>query len=1093
MSKTISWPSRAIYIIIALALAISLAGIAAVPSNTDADPGLTKWTKVTTPSEVDQTIEPGSNLYDFAVGGAEGDVVYVIGEGPDADDVDGDGNKTEILPHLWVSTDGGATWSNKTGKLLQKNVKLDLPAEFAVLTQVAVAPDDEDFVVVAGVDAAGKSMIVGSTDGATKFYYTGDMTLGGTINPGRILCLDVSREVSDIHDIGVGTDTGYVLRYEAGGYWGAHWTDARNVANYPGWVASTAVTSLAFSPSWSADKTVLVISTDGARVWLQTGMWGTHKGWGTVVERASAVQFKVDTTAIAPIAIFPGVTGIALPSDYDGYESSMRRVYAYVDATGIAPRGGYLFRIDGTTLSNPCGPTGNPWLASIAYYGTHDEGDAMLGELANGAGNAAPNWPPSAAAFDCCVGVEVYRTAEIDVCCPQWTKASKPPSGESFALVAFTPDGEKAYATTQDEGLAGESAFSVSLDKGKCWNQLGLIDTDIDFLSDVAVSPDCTVTYLSSVNVAEAGEVCDCDSVWMKDTEADEYADVWQRVYHKDLDNNFGLLRLSPEHDDGDLVYWGDFGSENLYWATGKGICKWSTRKTTIDVQDFALADDDTLYVINDADDIVKWTTAKRDWTSAVDHMAVEGHTIAVLGDYILVGGAKGSVGYSDDAAATFSRIGDKGELGAGGEVHVAFDSYFEDNDTIYAALAGGDRGIWRWVIDDSTAWTDLKATARNYYGIVLDNADGNPMTDAEHGGVLYAAYDGGVARCLTPASTPCCTTEAWDYLTAKLGAGVSFTLEPRSLKICGCLTADTNSNLFAIDDTGYQLSDGSVGTVWTYEDCFAKEGVELTAVADDSMVAADPCLCCNEKFVLSWERLCNACEYDIQISLDEDFTQIFVRWTDYAPPSGENPSLVVDECDLDCNTTFYWRVRAVEAETGEDITSFWSDVWSFTVEAGPSVAIDLTAPTDGASDVVVTGVGFTWTSVADATSYDWVLSANADLSSPLETKTGLTGTAYTYAGTLEHDTSYFWQVTAMKDASVFSKSDIATFTTVQAPVWTCPVCGKTFPSEEALDQHMAEAHPTAPVTPTWVWIVIAIGAVLVIVVIVLIFRTRRV
>ncbi|MDH5363703.1 MAG: hypothetical protein OEW82_00840, partial [Dehalococcoidia bacterium] len=767
--------------------------------------------------------------------------------------------------------------------------------------------------------------------------------------------------------------------------------------------------------------------------------------------------------------------------------------------------GGYYFRIDSTTLSLPCGPTGNPWLGSIAYYGDHDSGTVMLGMLCDGA-------PDEQEFTDCCAGVQVWRNEELDVCCPDWKTATKKPSGQAYALVAFTPNGKKAYATTvgagEGEDPCDESAFSVSLDKGKCWNQLGLIDTDIDYLSDLAVSPDCCVTYLSSMNDWESGEVvCDtavkssCDSVWAKDCEADYYADVWQRVYHKALEGE-GLLRLSPEHDDGDVVYWGDMGFENLYWATSKGICKWSTKDApTIDIQDFALADDDTLYVINDGDDLVKWTEAKGDWSSAVDHKAVAGHTIAVLGDNVLVGGSAGSVGYSDDAGKSFSRLGDKGELGPA-LVHVAFDSYFEDNDTVYVALTGGDLGIWRWVIDDSTSWDEISAGCAediDYFGIVLDNAAGNPKTKASNGGVLYAAfYDGewsGVARCLTPASTPCCSGEAWDCLVAKLTADAEeFTREPSSLKICGCLSKDTNSELWAIDDRDYyedylsvgaKFDDPDMGRLWTYEDCFGKTGIDLTAVGDGDTVASDPCICANDKFVLEWERLCNACEYEFDISLDEDFTQIVVDEQDYdttvneyyEPPKGEAPSVVIGEGDIDCNTTYYWRVRAHFAETDEEIASWWSDTWSFTVEAGPTVAIDLTSPDDGATNLPLTAIGFTWSSVADATSYDWVLSANADLSSPVETKTGLTGTAYTYTGTLKTNTTYFWRVTAMKDGNVFSQGDISTFTTAPAPVPPPP----------------APPAPPAPVTPAWVWVVIGIGAVLVIVVIVLIFRTRRV
>jgi len=122
---------------------------------------------------------------------------------------------------------------------------------------------------------------------------------------------------------------------------------------------------------------------------------------------------------------------------------------------------------------------------------------------------------------------------------------------------------------------------------------------------------------------------------------------------------------------------------------------------------------------------------------------------------------------------------------------------------------------------------------------------------------------------------------------------------------------------------------------------------------------------------------------------------------------------------------------------------------------------------------VPLTDIGFTWTTVQSADEYSWVLSANADLSSPVQTKTGLTEPSYTFTGTLENNTVYYWRVTAYSDGSPVSLSLISTFTTM-------PEGGEPYV-------------PPPVETPAWVWVVIAIGAVLVIVVIVLIFRTRRV
>ena len=142
---------------------------------------------------------------------------------------------------------------------------------------------------------------------------------------------------------------------------------------------------------------------------------------------------------------------------------------------------------------------------------------------------------------------------------------------------------------------------------------------------------------------------------------------------------------------------------------------------------------------------------------------------------------------------------------------------------------------------------------------------------------------------------------------------------------------------------------------------------------------------------------------------------------------------------------------------------------------------------------MAIKNVGFSWDLLATADAFDWVLSKNADLSSPVESKTGLTTTAYTCTKTLAYGTTYYWQVTAYNEGAAISTSAIGTFTTAAMGAFCCPQCGLCFDTQALLQAHIADAHPAQPATPFWVWVVIAIGAVLVIVVIVLIFRTRRV
>lgn len=93
---------------------------------------------------------------------------------------------------------------------------------------------------------------------------------------------------------------------------------------------------------------------------------------------------------------------------------------------------------------------------------------------------------------------------------------------------------------------------------------------------------------------------------------------------------------------------------------------------------------------------------------------------------------------------------------------------------------------------------------------------------------------------------------------------------------------------------------------------------------------------------------------------------------------------------------------------------------------------IHLVTPADGAINVPITRIAFAWTSIETADSYNWVLSPNTDLGSPIDSKIGLVQTAYAYAGMLDYDTVYYWQVTALKEGSVIGESPISVFHTTK-------------------------------------------------------------
>ena len=242
-------------------------------------------------------------------------------------------------------------------------------------------------------------------------------------------------------------------------------------------------------------------------------------------------------------------------------------------------------------------------------------------------------------------------------------------------------------------------------------------------------------------------------------------------------------------------------------------------------------------------------------------------------------------------------------------------------------------------------------------------------------------------------------------------------------------------------------------------EDCYAEKAPELIYPEDGTVIPADV------PFTISWDRLCDASHYDIQFALDEDFDSIVegAGDTDYLPPETETPSYFVPAGTLSHETTYYWRVRAVKADTGKVIQSWWSEPRSFTVAPGAEAgAINLVSPEVGATDVALDGVGFSWSLLASADEFDWVLDNNSDFSSPVESKTGLTSAACTHTGTLAYDTTYYWQVTAYRDGSAISKSAVGTFLTMAEGLCSLTVSSTaegsvTTPGEEIYTYELGE------------------------------------
>ncbi|MBN1152845.1 MAG: hypothetical protein JXA58_06505, partial [Dehalococcoidia bacterium] len=1019
----------------ALALVLSgLPGAAVLGAETTST-----WSKSSTPSHDDLVVLPGSDIIDFALAGPYGDTVYAIGLWYDeclpVDDYqhwsDGENVQNDsLVPRLWKSSDRGVTWKDLTQEA-QDASGIPEGEQFVFFSAIAAAPDDSDFVVVAGYDNDFDAMIIGSIDGGARFA-----SAGCGIIPGEVLCLAVSSGCEGVRQIAAGTKDlmagGRVWRLEVGSFWQGSWVDT---STYDGWLAMPwwssesdvfAITSLAFSPSFDYDETIVGVALglgyDAALASSATisdplgygdgyypafyyfaGDWNSLNAWNGAGDFAGFPgMFRAGSLLLYASTYFTGswseffespflrmATDISLPYDFTGAYTTDMVALVSVNGSLVPPvaglpamEGGFVFMMSTAFPAYELiNQEDNPFVASIAYQGSVKMlGNAMIG-LAFPQGWTSTDirdwYETGAPPLACCQGVTVlYTDTPIgrDPCCPDnWGRTQKPPTGQFNARVAFDRDGSHAFATTQGYSFradasdgcyrSDESAFSTSLDRGSCWNQTGLIDTDVDYIADVALAGDCDDIVIATINRPEDDQCCDCDSVWRSRDGGETWLRIWSGSLQGDYDDGdeWAVLGVPATGDEGIVtIYMADLGTSTLYHATSGGLCAWEPRRTIVDdIADIAAPDHTAVYALDADGSLGKSLNGGKRWNEAIDSKAADdsgenAHSIAVRGAWLLVGGDLGTVTFSQDSGDSFAILDDIGT----GEVHLAFDSYFSDNGYVYAAVAGADNGLYRTTITTAD-FKSMDACDLDYWGLVVSDADGNPATTAATGGVLYAAYSGsdectesGVARLLNPASESCCGALYWDYLFDDLWPGAAFENQPSALALCGCLTADTNATIWAIDVNPYydgwdacytEFDDSDVGRLWKFTDCFAKAGPSLISVAKGTTIASDDCECVNIQVILEWDRICDACEYDVEIALDSAFkhkvwtvSTINGTWgganivthelcegvnecdaplSFFKPSDPCAPSIVVPKGALDCNTEYFWRVRARAAE----------------------------------------------------------------------------------------------------------------------------------------------------------------------------------
>ncbi len=686
----------------------------------------------------------------------------------------------------------------------------------------------------------------------------------------------------------------------------------------------------------------------------------------------------------------------------------------------------------------------------------------------------------------------------------------------------------------------------------------------------------------------------------------------WERVYCRPtagacniLQSDLPILRLvesCTDKKDGEIVGWAAQLATATAAANSGGVMAWSpdfgdywaTITPRYPVQDFVFESSTTMYVVS-ADGVVQrlpytgtsWSTNLPNY----DSQLLFAHTIAAVPDgQVLVGGAENSpypASYSLDKAVTLQVTADP--IPNHDNEHVIFDVDFANNQFIYMAddSADGSHGtVYRNTIPSLGRWVDGDMmSAANGNGYVFAAPLPNPLdwpsnfagtvnpphivgqfgiVQAFTGSpqpALYSAHaqilnthlqlDSAVCRTLVPRNgipkpgIQWCCLDTFVPLTQ---VGVYFTLEPSSLKACGCCTLDTNTSLYAIDNEAHTLPNlvppavslpaGSVvvtgrflghevfqtltgapfdpapllnlgytpnanqGMLWGFTDCLAKKGPVLKSPADQFLVGADPVSGRNQQIDLAWEQLCLTTWYQCQIAKDKDFTLRIDPSQNWSQSGGQGVITAVSgsllfEMDSTNNTSpAAWIPPGALPEAGA--IYYWRirSARSATSQIADSPWSEVRSFTVKAGFIVNTpyyGVQ--------------LLSPNNGGIGVATTPTQFSWSPWKEATKYEFDLakdSEFKQMvtTANTTTTAYSYSGALDYATSYFwRVKALEVNGQNIPSDWSATfsfQTMPAPAPAAPApaepaTPLWVWVIIAIGAILVIVTLILIFKTRRV
>jgi len=855
------------------------------------------------------------------------------------------------------------------------------------------------------------SHVYQSDDAGDSFDTVADTTLPPLDTNESITCLNAGYMDDDLY-LFIGTadaddgDFGGVY-YIAEADFGAKWTDLE-VGNYD-------VYSIAGSPEFASDFQIIAVATDEVHTRVVNN-YGIVGNWPEVAELTDLNGNSFDIV---------GASDICFPADYDDE--------FFVGVSGDAVNGG-VYRVNPNT----------------AYR--LDDVNADISSL-----DLTGNARLMAGAQD---SNEVYYSTDDG---DSWDTSDKAPSGDGPTYVVMADDfaeSGRAYAATSGT----DSAFSYTANSGVTWNQVSLIDANLNSIVDLALSPNYSQddTLFMLTWGAEY-------SLWRSLSGGTR----WERVFTSSLPNidSLNLVKLSPQYGNRDEVVFlaGVSNGNPAIWKSTDNGQSFKRRSAPSAIDTWAVVNDTTLFIssydsTNHLGLIYGTTNSGLNYSTPAVVGSQILSSIALSPDYdedetMVVGNKDGWVYWSEDNGDSFEPLPVDATLPPlNGAITVAFDPKFSSNSTIYAASDTADTGIHRFIIGASTDWEGIDSPAGGMFKQLVVLADGT----------LYATNfkaDGGIERCLNP--------------TYSLGP--TFETVTRGLDDSATLTKlwQYGNQLWSIDTTNNRLM--------TLTDSLTQPPTltsPLNKASGVGVITSDTI----RDIRLDWKALSGATSYEWQLDYDTDFSTVSFE-DDAEASSARLPA-------LEPATTYYWRVRVTEP-----VLSPWSAKWSFTTTLGAEAIVPkLTIPEAGVTGMSLKPI-FQWSPIAGAHCYELLVSTDISFANPVIIKIGdyaLPSTAWQCDISLDYDTTYYWKVRATSSDTCSDWSAASAFTTESQPEPDPdPEPSSPLPSSPSsplpTQQTIPEAQQTTPD-----WIIYLMGfmgftvTVLLVIILVLVMRIRQ-